>query len=93
MLSLAAWPVDVQKLPESCIPRGKTQIVKVLSEGRPTTRMGPKRRKTAHGKINIKIKILCAHLIGHSENISGICRLKPIIGTSILQNSQCKLLP
>jgi len=45
VLSLAAWPVDVQKLPESCIPRGKTQIVKVLSEGRPTTRMGLKRQK------------------------------------------------
>lgn len=56
MLSLAAWPVDVQKLPESCIPRGKTQIVKVLSEGRPTTRMGPKRRKTAHGKNKYKNK-------------------------------------
>jgi hypothetical protein len=56
VLSLAAWPVDVQKLPESCIPRGKTQIVKVLSEGRPTTRMGPKRRKTAHGKNKYKNK-------------------------------------
>ena len=62
MLSLAAWPVDVQKLPESCIPRGKTQIVKVLSEGRPTTRMGLKRqKKTAHGKINIKNIMYAPH--------------------------------
>lgn len=69
----------------------KTQIVKVLSEGHPTKRMGPKRRKTAHEKINIKI--LHAYLIGHSKNVSGIFRLKPFIRTSILQNSQCKLLP